>query len=645
MLDHEISMNNSDNSVPAYLFHQGTNNKAYEYMGVHCEKNGDSYRYTFRVWAPNALLITLNSDFTDWNNGLPLKRITEQGIWEAVVESNESLDGKFYKYAVKGQNGITCMKADPYAFYSETLGKTASIIYDINSYVWNDADWMKKRMSTVCPKQRGFKPKVNHFYSAPLNIYEIHLASWRKPDSELGEDDPKFLNYREIADRLAPYMADMGYTHVQLMPIMEYPFDASLGYQICGYYAPTSRYGTPDDFKYFIDKMHSFGIGVILDCGSTYFPKDEHGLFEFDGQPLYEYQESAKSENLAWGTRNFDVGRPEVQSFLISNAVFWLREYHADGLKMGSATSKSGDDTECEVVEFLKKLNSTVHKEIPDALMIAEDLASQYKMTKAVVDDGVGFSFSWNKGWIDAVLEYVKTDPVERKFIHEKMTLPLMREFTENHILPISHDDVTGGKKSLVDKCFGEYDDKFACMRTMLLYIMTVPGKKMTFMGNEFAQFREWDYTNELEWFMIQYPRHVEMQRFVSALNKFYRENSELWDIDDSLEGFEWIDSDSSDLNVFSYRRKDKKGREIIVVLNFAPVVRANYSVCVPKIGRYEEVFTTDVYEFGGKNRLNEESVRTRAVVDESGTKKNVIDITLPALGGVIFRKQINTRA
>lgn len=661
MLELEKNINNSENNVPEYLFHQGTNDTAYEYMGVHGEITEDGYRYTFRVWAPNAEFITLNSDFTDWYNGLPMTRITEQGIWEAVIESEESLEGKFYKYAIKGKNGITHLKSDPYAFRSETLEKSASIIYDIKGYTWNDADWMKKRMATVCPKQRGFKPKVNHFYTAPLNIYEVHLASWRTLDSQSNRDGEHYLNYREIADRLAPYVSDMGYTHVELMPVMEHPFDGSWGYQICGYYAPTSRYGTPDDFRYFVDKMHEYRIGVILDWIPAHFPKDEHGLYEFDGQPLYEYQDKNRMESRVWGTRYFDVGRPEVQSFLVSNAMFWLREYHADGLRVDAVAAMlyldydrkpgewipnaNGDNKNLEAIAFFKKLNTAVSGEFPDALMIAEESADWPMLTKPVSEGGLGFSFKWNMGWANDMFEYIQTDPIFRKNMHNKLTFPLMYAFDDNYILPISHDDVVHGKKSVVDKCFGEYDDKFACMRTLLLNMMTLPGKKLTFMGTEFAQFREWDYENELEWFMIEYPRHVEMQRFVKALNHFYLDNPELWEIDDTWDGFEWIDADLADLNVVSYRRKDKKGHEIIIVLNFAPVVRTDFTVCVPKMGRYEEVFTTDVYEFGGKNRLNEEAVRTHSFTDESGVKKNAIDITLPALGGVIFRKQQNSRA
>lgn len=648
-----------ESSLPAYLFHQGSNFYAYDFMGVH--QNFDSekgvYTYTFRVWAPNALNVGLTGDFTDWEDAIPMKKITD-GVWEAVLESPTSLEGKFYKYAVTGKNGETYLKSDPYAFYSETLKKTASIIRDVSNYAWNDAAWMKRRMNTVCPKQRGFKPKVPHFYSAPLNIYEVHLGSWRTVDGKCNSDGEHYMNYRDVADKLAPYVKEMGYTHVELLPIMEHPFDGSWGYQVCGYYAPTSRYGSPEDFKYFVDKMHEFEIGVILDWVPAHFPKDRHGLYEFDGQPLYEYQGKDRMENANWGTRYFDVGRPEVQSFLVSNALFWMRVYHADGLRVDAVASMlyldydrkpgewipntEGTNHNLEAIAFFKKLNSAVFAEFPDMLMIAEESASWPMITKPVSAGGLGFNFKWNMGFANDLFEYVQTDPINRKYIHNKLTFPLMYAFSENYILPISHDEVVHGKKSLVDKTFGEYDNKFSGMRTFLMYMMTLPGKKLSFMGTEFAQFREWDYENELEWFMLDYPRHIEMQRFVKALNHLYLETAALWDIDDSWDGFEWIEPDLADLNIIAYKRRDKKGREILVALNFSPILRENFKLRVSKIGRYEEILTTDRYEFGGKNKLNEVPVRTVTSVDEKGEKRSEIQITLPAMGGVIFKKQLN---
>ena len=651
--------NAAGDSLPAYLFHQGTNFTAYDYLGVHGTKTDRGFCYTFRVWAPNAESVSLNSDFTDWQSGYTLARVTDGGVWETVIETDEALTGRYYKYAIKGHDGVVRLKADPYAFSSQTLSETASVVADISSHIWNDGEWMKKRMATVCPKQRGFKPKVSHYYSAPMNIYEVHLGSWRTVDGKSNTDGEHYLNYRDIADALSKYVVRMGYTHVELMPITEHPFDGSWGYQVTGFYAPTSRFGTPADFKYFMEKMHSSGIGVILDWVPAHFPKDACGLYEFDGQPLYEYQGADRMENAGWGTRYFDVGRPEVQSFLVSNALFWFREYHVDGLRCDAVASMLyldydrrpgewfpnvyGGNQNLESIAFFKKLNTAVFGEFPDVLMIAEESTAWPMITKPVSDGGLGFNFKWNMGWANDIFEYLNTDPIARKYHHSKLTFPLMYAFSENYILPVSHDEVVHGKGSLIDKCFGEYDDKFACMRTFIMYMMTLPGKKLMFMGTEFAQFREWDYQNQLEWFITDFPRHTEMQRFVAVLNRFYLDNTELWEIDDSWDGFEWIDPNLSDLNIISYRRRDKKGREIVIVLNFAPVVREKFSVRVPKVGRYEEIMNTDKYEFGGKNRLNENAIRTHSIIDDGGIKHSVIDITLPALGGVILRKLPNS--
>ena len=641
-----VKVTEKGNDGAIFLFHQGTNFRAYEYMG--CHPLGKD-RTVFRTWAPKADSIDLVSDFTGWDEGIPFEKVSENGIWHAIVDIPYSeLVGKFYKFRVTG-GGVTRYKSDPYAFESQTLEKTASIVAKPSDFAWNDSAWLKHRKSIFAGGR--------HFYSAPMNIYEMHLGSWRTRDGESTVDGEHYLNYREIADKLAPYMKEMHYTHIELMPVMEHPFDGSWGYQICGYYAPTSRYGTPDDFRYFIEKMHENDIGVILDWVPAHFPKDEHGLYEFDGQPLYEYQGADRQENRGWGTRCFDVGRPEVQSFLISNALYWLREFHADGLRVDAVASMlyldydrnpgewipnpDGGNHNLEAIAFFKKLNTEIFSEFPDVLMIAEESTSWPMITKPVDKGGLGFNFKWNMGWANDMYDYIETDPIARKYKHNKLTFPLMYAFSENYILPVSHDEVVHGKKSLVDKCFGSYDEKFACMRTFIMYMMTLPGKKLMFMGTEYAQFREWDFENQLEWFMTEYPRHIEMQRFVAEINKFYLENSELWEIDDSWDGFEWIEADLADLNIIAYRRKNKKGRELITVLNFAPVERESFRLKVPKLGRYEEVLTTDKYEFGGKNVLNSDGMRSHPITDKEGNKLSVIDIHLPALGGVILRKQI----
>ncbi|MBE6568661.1 MAG: 1,4-alpha-glucan branching protein GlgB [Ruminococcaceae bacterium] len=649
--------------LPAYLYHQGTNFETYSYLGVHETAGEDgTFVYSFRVWAPNAVRVQVVGEFPNredgWHNGIDMVRTTEGGVWETVFSSTKSLAGTLYKFAVTGRDGTTWLKADPYAFHNETLEHTASIITSPSAYRWHDAEWLKKRRSTVCPAQRGFKPKVSHFYSAPMNIYEVHLGSWKTRDGACNKDGEHYLNYRTLADELSAYLKDMGYTHIELLPVMEHPFDGSWGYQVTGYYSPTSRYGTPDDFRYFVDKMHDNDIGVILDWVPAHFPKDRHGLYEFDGQPLYEYQGRDRMEHEVWGTRFFDLGRPEVQSFLVSNALFWLKEYHVDGLRVDAVASMlyldfdrrpgewvpnvHGNNQNLEAIAFFKKLNQAVRDNFPDALMIAEESSDWPMITKPVSDGGLGFSFKWNMGWANDMFSYVETDPIYRRHIHNKLTFPMMYAFNEQYILPVSHDEVVHGKKSLIDKMFGEYDDKFGGMRTFMVYMMTLPGKKLTFMGSEYAQFREWDYENQLEWFMTDYPRHREMQKFFRELNHLYKNKPALWEIDDSWDGFTWIEPNDADRNIISYRRRDKKGKEIFVVLNFSPVVHENYRLTVPKMGRYEEILNTDRYEFGGRNHINPEPMRTVAVQGEGGERRLELNLTIPPSGGIILEKMAN---
>jgi len=643
-------------SFASYLFHEGTNYSAYDYLGVHeVENSGGKCRYVFRVWAPNADVVSLTGDMCGWDDDIRMTKLDKGGVWECFVESDKSLNGTFYKYKITN-NGITHLKADPYAFYSETLKKTASVVHCIDTFQWSDSEWLAYRKDTVAPAApvaRGcIKPKRAHFYSAPMNIYEVHLGSWKTKDGESNKDGEHYLSYREIADELAPYAKEMGYTHVELMPIAEHPYDGSWGYQVCGFYAPTSRYGTTEDFMYFVDKLHSCGLGVILDWVPAHFPKDRHGLFEFDGQPLYEYQGKDRMEHKVWGTRFFDIGRNEIQSFLISNALFWFRKYHIDGLRIDAVASMlyldfdrepgewnpniHGTNKNLEAIEFFKKLNSIVFSEFPDVIMAAEESTSWPMMTKSISEGGLGFNFKWNMGWASDMYEYVQADPMWRGNEHTKLTFPMMYAFSENYILPVSHDEVVHGKKSLIDKMHGEYEDKFATMRAFLTYMMTFPGKKLTFMGTEFAQFREWDYENQLEWFMLDYPKHIEMRRFVGEINNFYLQHKELWEIDDSWDGFEWIDADLSNMSVISYKRKAKDKSELIVVINFSAVKYDSYKLQVPKRGKYAEIFATDTYKFGGMGILNSEPVRS---VSDEKTERLYIDITLAPLSGVIVKK------
>lgn len=642
--------------LASYYFHQGTTTYAYEYLGAHYTEKRGKKTWTFRVWAPNAVFVELIGDFDRWgmDGSFALTRMTEQGVWECHVDVSGDINGwngLRYKYRITGKNG-TCLKADPYGIYSETCGKTASILHIPEKFEWHDRGWRTHRRNVFRSKSTD-----DAFYPAPLNIYEMHLGSFMTREGKTTSGDPDaYLNYREIADKLAPYLTKMGYTHVELLPVMEHPFDGSWGYQVTSYYAPTSRFGTPEDFKYFVDTLHTAGIGVILDWVPAHFPKDAHGLYEFDGQPLYEYQGKDRMEHRGWGTRCFDVGRNEVQSFLVSNALYWLREFHADGLRVDAVAAMlyldfdklpgewnpnpDGSNKNLESVAFFQKLNSVVFSEFPDALMIAEESSDWPMITKRTDQGGLGFNFKWNMGWANDLFEYIATDPLYRKNCHEKLTFPLMYAFSENYILPVSHDEVVHGKKSLLDKMFGEYEDKFRGMRAFLGYMMTQPGKKMLFMGTEYGPFREWDYENQLEWFMLDYPKHADMQRYTEALNHFYLDHRELWEDDFSWGGFRWLQADDRDENVIAYTRYDRDGNPLIVCVNFSPVQRDGY--CVPLTvelpAKWQQTFSSEEMRFGGSGVGNEDVIKAEPYMKD-GVKeiKNRIRVTLPGLSCVIF--------
>ena len=589
-------------NLAQYYFHEGTNYAAYKYMGVHFDKK--KKKYTFRTWAPGADAVYVAGDFDEWKGSIAMTRETDAGIWYAELDTENFGQGSMYKFVIE-RDMRRFYKADPYAFYAELAPGTASVFYDSSEYEWNDAGWMKYRKKSV----------KEPLYSMPMNIYEVHAGSW------MLKEDGTFFNYRKLARKLASYVKEMGYTHIELMPIMEHPFDGSWGYQVTGYFAPTSRYGTPDDFKYFVDYMHSAGIGVILDWVPAHFPKDAHGLYEFDGGPLYEYQGWDRMESRGWGTRRFDVGRNEVQCFLVSNALFWLREYHIDGLRVDAVASmlyldfdkdpgewipnEDGSNHCKEAVAFFQKLGDTVRRECPDTLLIAEESTSWQGVTKPSSDGGLGFTNKWNMGWMNDMLKYIETDPVFRKYHHEKTTFSLMYAFSENFILPISHDEVVHGKKSLLDKATGDYWQKFASTRAFLTYMMTHPGKKLLFMGSEIGQFREWDYKGQIEWFLLDYEMHAKFKDFVKALNFVYLENPSLWQIDYSWEGFSWIDADNRDLSLLSYARYDKKGNCTVIVVNFTPIGRYGVQFGVPYPGEYEELVNSDDIRFGGTGMVN----------------------------------------
>lgn len=619
----------SKNDLAPYLFHEGTNYRAYEYLGAHREGDG----YVFRVWAPGADRVSVCGDFNGWSDGDAMQRVTDGGVWETYLPGDRAVAGSRYKYRIVA-GGRVLLKADPYGFAAECPPATASVLTEPTAYRWRDADWMEYRKNTM----------GKDAYAQPLNIYELHLGSWKR------HEDGTEYSYRETAEELAPYVKQMGYTHVELMPIMEHPFDGSWGYQVCGYYAPTARFGTPDDFRAFVDAMHEAGIGVILDWVPAHFPKDAHGLYEFDGRPLYEYQGADRMENAGWGTRRFDVGRQEVQSFLVSNAVYWAREFHADALRVDAVASMLyldydkrpgewvpnvyGDHRCLEAIAFFRKLNACMSREFPDVLMIAEESTAWPGVT-GWGEDGLGFSLKWNMGWMNDTLSYAGEDPVYRKYDHNRVTFSMTYAFSEKYVLPISHDEVVHGKKSFLDKMPGDYWQKFAGARVLGAYQMTHPGKKLTFMGSEIGQFREWDYKGQIEWFLLEHEAHAKLQRYFAELNQLYLKTPALWQCDGSWDGFRWIDPDNRDESVLSYRRIDRDGKEVIVLLNFTPVAREDFRIGVPVHGVYREVFNSDDTRFGGSGVTNPDEM-TSSLTPMNGLEQS-LSLRLPPLGAVFL--------
>ena len=624
------AMQNNPNDFPLYVFHQGRNFKAQQFFGAH--KTGDD-EFTFRVWAPHAVKVCLTGDFNDWDeNSCPLTKISEGGVWEIKLSGVKMYDA--YKYLIVTRDGRRVYKADPYAVHSETRPGTASKIY-LSSYKWRDGAWLNKRKETSV-------------YSSPVNIYELHLGSWRR------HPDGNFFTYRELAADLVPYVKDMGYTHIELLPVTEHPFDGSWGYQVTGYYAVTSRYGTPDDFKYFIDECHRGGIGVILDWVPAHFPKDAHGLYEFDGEPCYEYADVRKGEHLQWGTKIFDYGKNEVRSFLISSACFLLDEYHIDGLRVDAVASMlyldygrkdgqwvpnvNGGRENLEAVEFLKQLNEAVFSEYPDVMMTAEESTSWPLVSKPVYSGGLGFNFKWNMGWMNDILKYCSLDGIYKKYNHNLVTFSFFYAFSENFVLPISHDEVVHGKCSLINKMPGSYEEKFAGVRAFLGYMFAHPGKKLLFMGSEFGQFIEWDYKKELDWLLLDYEKHRLIKDYTRALNRFYKKTSALWQIDYSWQGFQWIVSDDKDNSVIAFVRTDEQGESLIAVTNFTSAARPSYRIGVPSGGAWELCFNSDEAKFGGTGQKLKKTYKTSAVPLHG--YDNSIELALPPLTTLYLKKK-----
>ena len=618
-----------------YLFHQGTNYHAQEMLGAHFVERDGKRGVRFTVWAPNAKEVSVVGEFNDWNTlADPMSRIDDGEIWETFVEGLG--EGEIYKYAIEPEwGGPRIMKADPYGFYAEKKPQTASRIYDMNHYEWKDAAWQERKAREVS-------------YDHPMLTYEVHAGSWRR------SLDGDYLSYRDLADQLIAYVKDMHYTHIEFMPLCEHPYDGSWGYQGTGYFAVTSRYGTPDDFRYLIDTAHQNGIGIIMDWVPGHFCKDEQGLRHFDGKNLYESDNEMRAENWEWGTTNFDYGRTEVQSFLISNALFWFEEFHIDGLRIDAVANmlylnygrkdgewqpnKYGDTGNLEAMDFLKKLNETIFKYHPHALMIAEESTSWPLISKPVYMGGMGFNYKWNMGWMNDILAYMSLDPIYRKWNQDKITFSLMYAFSENFVLPLSHDEVVHGKSSLISKMPGDYWQKFAGLRAFFGYWIAHPGKKLLFMGGEFGHFIEWNFDDSMDWHLVeQYPMHAKMLAYSKALNKFYVDNKALWQVDFDWSGFQWIDCNDSENSIIALiRRADDHNDFIVCVHNFTPEVRHGYRIGVPTKGSYVEVFNSDEEAYGGSGVLN-----TGDIISEDyafhGREQSVV-LTIPPLATTFYR-------
>ena len=618
------------------LFLEGKEHSAYKFMGAHFITENRKRGVRFTTWSPRASKIYIIGDFNNWElkEEYSMKKINERGIWSLFIPKLE--EGIKYKFAVENECGNnTVYKSDPYAFKSELRPNTASVLTKIKSFRWGDKRWLNKR------EKEGLDNK-------PMNIYELHLGSWKRKDGE-------FMTYEEISEVLVEYIKEMGYTHVEFMPVNEHPLDASWGYQGVGYYSVTSRCGDLNGLKTLINKLHKNNIGVLLDWVPSHFCKDEHGLFMFDGSPTYEYEVWWKANNEGWGTCNFDLGRPEVKSFLFSNAMYWINEFHVDGLRVDAVSNMLyldygreyeewepniyGENGNLEAIAFLKELNTIIKKEGKGAITVAEESTSWEGITKSVEEGGLGFDYKWNMGWMNDTLSYIELDPIYRKYHHNKMNFSMMYNYSEKFILPISHDEVVHGKKSLINKMWGDDWKKYAGLRLYASFMMGHPGKKLMFMGCEFGQFVEWREWEELQWSVIEeFDIHRKTKEYFKALNKFYLENSSLWSLDYEEEGFKWMDADNSEESVLSFIRIGKNKKEkLIFICNFTPEVYYDFKVGVPELGEYVEVFNSDSLEFGGVGNIMGDSI-LKATEESFKDFDYSISVKVPPLGTLVLK-------
>ncbi|CAN5175903.1 1,4-alpha-glucan branching protein GlgB [soil metagenome] len=619
-----------------YYFGEGTHQSLYRVLGAHCQEIGGVQGCVFAVWAPNAQRVSVVGDFCHWDGRVyPMRKRIEAGVWEIFIPGIG--ENAHYKFELVGAGGELFLKSDPMAFFSQNGTQTASITWRLDKYEWGDAEYMQRRRSA-------------DYYHDPVSIYEVHLGSWaRRP-----EEGNRPLSYRELADELVDYVVEMGFTDIELMPVAEFPFDGSWGYQVTGYFAPTSRFGNPDDFRYFVDRCHQQGVGVIVDWVPAHFPKDAHGLAQFDGTALYEHSDDREGEHKDWGTKIFNFGRTEVCNFLVSNAQFWFEQYHIDGLRVDAVASmlyrdysrnegewvpnQYGGRENIEAIRFLRSTNEACYARFPGIMMIAEESTAWGGVSRPVSTGGLGFGFKWNMGWMHDYLEYMSLDPIHRQYHHHEATFSMIYAYDENFMLVLSHDEVVHGKKSLIDKMPGDFWQKFANLRMFYAWMFTHPGKKLLFQGAEIAQWREWDYDSSVDWHLADHKEHAGIRQVVKDLNRLYRDERALHEIDHEPGGFEWVEHSDAANSVFSYLRYARNREEtLLVVVNATPIVRSNYRLGVPEGGRYHEIFNSDSELYGGSNQGNAGGVPADAI-HHHGRAQSVC-LTLPPLATIIFKK------